>query len=71
MYVHNRPDDFIVKVLMGLVPKLRSGARVVIQDNGLADLRTIGLSDELIQRYVKILPAANILTGVFLVVLKT
>jgi chemotaxis methyl-accepting protein methylase len=50
--LHNWSDEFVVKVLRALIPALKPGARVVIQDNGLANPGTIGLSDEISQRYV-------------------
>jgi len=50
--LHNWPDEFVVKALKALIPALKPGARVVIQDNGLADPGTIGLHDEITQRYV-------------------
>jgi SAM-dependent methyltransferase len=64
--LHNWPDDFVVKALRQLVPALKPGARVVIQDNGLADPGTIGLSDEFIQRCVASFRATNILCDLLL-----
>ena len=49
--LHNWSDELVVKILKALTPALKPGARVVIQDNGLAPPGTIGLSDEINQRY--------------------
>jgi chemotaxis methyl-accepting protein methylase len=49
--LHNWSDELVVKILKALIPALKPGARVVIQDNGLAPPGTIGLSDEINQRY--------------------
>jgi hypothetical protein len=49
--LHNWSDELVVKILKALIPALKLGARVVIQDNGLAPPGTIGLSDEINQRY--------------------
>ncbi|RDW59454.1 hypothetical protein BP6252_12541 [Coleophoma cylindrospora] len=48
--LHNWSDEFVIKALKALVPALKPGARVVIQDNGLAPPGTIGLTEESNQR---------------------
>lgn len=50
--LHNWSDEYVVKALRALIPALKPGAKVVIQDNGLANPGTIGLEDEINQRCV-------------------
>lgn len=35
--LHNWPDSFVLKVFKSVIPALKPGARLVIQDHGLAD----------------------------------
>ncbi|TAQ85329.1 hypothetical protein B7494_g6337 [Chlorociboria aeruginascens] len=53
--MHNWADEFAIKILRALIPALKPGARIVIQDNGLASPGTIGLSDETHQRIMDIM----------------
>lgn len=37
MVLHNHPDAVVVKALQSLIPALKPGAKILIQDHGLAD----------------------------------
>lgn len=50
--LHNWSDAFVVKALRSLIPALKLGAKVVIQDHGLADPGEGRLSDESYERLV-------------------
>lgn len=44
--LHNWADNFVIKALRALIPALKPGARVVIQDHGRAPPGTIALTEE-------------------------
>lgn len=48
--LHNHPDAVVVKALQSLVPALRAGAKVIIQDFGLTDPGEGRLADESYER---------------------
>ncbi|KAI9744020.1 MAG: hypothetical protein M1818_002754 [Claussenomyces sp. TS43310] len=56
--LHNWADENVVKVLRALVPALKPGARVVVQDNGLAAPGTERLMDEVNQRNLDVMSMA-------------
>jgi chemotaxis methyl-accepting protein methylase len=37
MVLHNHPDAVVIKSLQSLIPALKPGAKILIQDHGLAD----------------------------------
>lgn len=47
---HNHPDPSVVKALQSLIPALKSGAKIVVQDFGLADPGTGRIADESYER---------------------
>ena len=49
---HNWSDDYCIKILRNLVPALKDGATVVINDNCLPEPGTMGLWQERRIRYV-------------------
>jgi hypothetical protein len=48
--LHNHPDAVVVKALQALVPALKTGAKVMIQDFGLTDPGQGRLADESYER---------------------
>jgi chemotaxis methyl-accepting protein methylase len=48
--LHNHPDAVVVKSLQALVPALKPGAKIIIQDFGLTDPGDGRLADETYER---------------------
>ena len=51
---HNWSDGYCIKILRNLVPALKNGAMIVINDNVLPEPGTMGLWQEERLRYVSI-----------------
>lgn len=45
--LHGWPDEYCVRILKAMVPALKKGARVVVQDHMLPEPGTLGLLDGL------------------------
>lgn len=49
--LHNWPDDMVVEALRAVAPAMKSGARILIYDHGLADPGTGRRRDERYERF--------------------
>jgi hypothetical protein len=50
--MHNRSDAYAIKILQVLIPALKPGARVLINDGVLHELGSVGLLEDKRIRYV-------------------
>lgn len=50
--LHNWPDSFVIKAMQSLIPALKPGAKIIIQDHGLADPGEGRPADENYERFV-------------------
>jgi chemotaxis methyl-accepting protein methylase len=49
--IHNQSDKYGVKILRALIPALKPGAKIIINDNCLPKPNTVDMWDEKITRY--------------------
>ena len=50
--LHNWSDKYCLRILRNLIPALKNGARIVIQDNCLPEPNTLSYTEEAKLRYV-------------------